>query len=209
MSSSRGPPFTTSNPSLAPWTRDLNSALAILLGSLHTEFLEIRWDARTGLGTYVRPSCVVDRGQIVAAYWGQLSLDPPRTSRYVLELPPAVLDGRTVVPYIDAHLVCLRSPPQPANAAWLNHCCHEPTCYISSHWVRHSDLPLAVVKSNRRLPGGTQLTFNYDAVSRTADSTFTISRQEADLWPARGARPTPCGCNNLGPCPRDRWFPPQ
>ena len=205
MSSTRGLPFHTSSPDLAPWTHDLNGLLRTVRSGLSSHFLVIRRSHGTGLGVYVKDGCTVPHGVPLVAYWGRVTTSPPASSRYLLELPPTPLGPQIVVPYVDAHLSCLRSDPPPDLAALLNHCCEDPPLSATWHWDANSTLPIMVGVTRRSLRGGTELTYNYDSHLRSG--AYTMSRAEALSLPPTSPPPRPCRCAGPAPCPLDRFFP--
>ncbi len=160
-----------------------------------------------GLGVHVRDGCTIPHGVPLVAYWGSVTVSPPVSSRYLLELLPAPLGPRTVVPYVDAHLACLRSDPPPDLAALLNHGCEDPPLSAVWRWDAGSTLPIMVgVRVTRRsLRGGTELTYNYDAHLRSG--AYTMTRAEALSLPPSAPPAQPCRCAGLALCPLDRFFP--
>jgi hypothetical protein len=139
------------------------------------------------------------------AYWGTVTTSPPSFSRYLLELPATPLGSRTVEPYVDAHLACLRSDPPPDLAAMLNHG-YEDTP-LAAVWRRDatSALPIMVGVTRRSLRGGTELIYSYDAHLRSG--AYTMSRDQALSLPPSALPPQPCRCAGLALCPLDRVFP--
>ena len=83
---------------------------------------------------FVRDGRTVAHGRILAANWGHLTLSPALLSRYLLDLPATYTTGGIVLPYVDAHLACTRTEPQPFQAALLNHQCENPTCCAQWWW---------------------------------------------------------------------------
>jgi hypothetical protein len=96
MSSTRGPPFTTSLADLAPWTADLNAFLRTVRVGLSPHLLVVRRSHLTSLGVYVRDGCTVPHGVPLVAYWGTVTTSPPAFSRYLLELPATPLGSQLV-----------------------------------------------------------------------------------------------------------------
>ena len=208
MTSTRGPPFTTSSPDLAPWAAQLNPFLTRLRSELRSDLLEIR-PSRTGLGVFIRRGRSARRGTRLVAFWGELTLEPHPRSCYVFELPATRLQGHRcrVRPYVDARLACLRGDPPADQAAMLNHSCQQSDPTIRAVWARDpsSTLPIMVGEARRFLRGGTELTYDYDA--GFSFGPFTLDRLEAALAQSPDPRPQPCRCAGLAPCPRDRFLP--
>jgi hypothetical protein len=205
MSSTRGFPFVTSSPDLAPWTDDLNELLRTVRNGLSPRLLVVRRSPFTGLGVHVKDGCTIPHGVPLVAYWGSVTVSPLASSRYLLELPPAPLGPRIVVPYVDAHLACLRSDPPPDLAALLNHGCEDPPLSAVWRWGASSTLPIMVGVTRRSLRGGTELTYNYDSHLRSG--AYTMTRAESLSLPPSAPPPRPCRCAGLALCPLDRFFP--
>ena len=205
MSSTRGPPFTTTSADLTSWTAELNAALHTVRAGLSPHFLVVRRSHLTGAGVFVRDGCTVPHGVPLVAYWGSVTTSPPVSSRYLLELPAVSSGPRTTLPYVDAHLACLRGDPPPDLAALLNHGCEDNSIAAVWHWSPASTLPIMIGVSRRSLRGGTELTYNYDAHLRAG--AYTMSREEALRLPPSAPPPRPCRCAGLATCPLDRFFP--
>ena len=211
MSSTRGPPFTSRDRRLGPWTLQLNTILPGVRAQLQSHALVRRPSEGTGLGIFTQDGCVLPPNTKVVAYWGELTFNPPLWSNFVAELPVARLDGLSVVPYVDARLACLRGDPPPDQAALLNHCCRasDPSCRMSFFRDPASALPVMVGTTRRLLLGGTELTYDYDAGFSVGP--YTLNRLDVALQmlahPA-GPHPQPCRCAGLAPCPKDRFLPP-
>jgi hypothetical protein len=205
MSSTRGPPFTTSSSALDPWTADLNDLLRTVRAGLTPHLLVVRRSHLTGVGVFVRDGCTIPHGVPLVAYWGVVTTTPPVGSRYLLELPPAHLGPRTIQPYVDAHLACLRCDPPPDLAALLNHACEDPPLAAVWHRAAASALPIMVGVTRRSLRGGTELTYNYDAHLRSGG--YTMTRAEALSLPRSAPQVQPCRCAGPAMCPLDRFFP--
>ena len=207
MSSTRGTSFTCTpgNPTTMAWVAELNTALIDTLDMIPDNLTEVRYRADGHRGVFVRPGRTVAHDQILAAYWGHLTLTPSLLSRYLLELPATSTPRGTTLPWVDAHLSCTRTTPPPYQAALLNHQCEDPTCRAEWLWPPGCQLPIMVIRSRSSLRGGSELTWNYDGY-RTSGA-YTLSAAEAALAQLAGRHPTPCCCGRLGPCPRNRFMP--
>ena len=207
MTSTRGPPFTTSSAALAPWVHELNAAFEATYLDLHSQPLVLRPTPLVGWGAFARDPIPRRPPNFVAAYWGQLSESPSLRSDRVLELPPIRLGARTVTLYVDGHYSCLRGPSNPINAAWFNHACEDPSCRLELLHLRGATIPVAVAIPRRHLRRDTQLTINYDGGLTSDAAPYTISRADADLLALAGTPAPPCCCVPGGICPLDRFFP--
>ena len=207
MSSTRGATFTCTpgNPVTLAWVDELNVALIDTLDLIPDGILETRLRADGLRGVFIRRGRTVAHGQVLAAYWGHLTLHPSHLSRYLLQLPDTYLAGVTVSPLVDAHLSCTRTDPPPFQAALLNHQCENPTCSAQWRWPPRGHLPIMVAVSRSSLRGGSELTYNYD--SHLTSGAYTLDAAGAALATLAGQHPTACGCSFPGPCPRDRYMP--
>ena len=207
MSSTRGSHYTTppGARALLPWASDLNRAFPEALPSSASSHLALRPREGTGRGLFIRDGYTVAHGTRLAAYSGLLTLQPDDSSRYLLELPEALLNGRVVQPYVDARLQCCRGDPPPAHAALLNHQCENPTTAAQWWWPPGSALPVMVCVSRDSLRGGAELTYNYDAHLRPG--SFTVGPEAAAAALLRGAALQPCLCAFPAGCPNRRFLP--
>lgn len=205
MTSTRGLPFTTTSPDLSSWTAELNTFLRTIRAGLSPHLLVVRRSHLTGAGVFVRDGCTIPHGVPLVAYWGAVTTSPPASSRYLLELPPVHSGPRIIVPYVDAHLSCLRGDPPPDHAALLNHGCEDTPLSAVWQWTPASTLPIMIGVTRRSLRGGTELTYNYDSHLRSG--AYTMSREEALSLPPSAPTPQPCRCAGRAPCPCDRFFP--
>ena len=207
MSSTRGPAFTYTpgHPTTPAWARELNTALLDTLASIPDDLTETRFRPDGHRGVFIRSGRTVAHGQVMAAYWGHLSLNPPPLSRYLLEMPALRTAHGTVTPYVDAHLACTRTEPPSFHAALLNHQCERPTCCAEWQRPHRGRLPIMVIRTLSSLRGGSELTYNYD--SYRPSGADTLAATDAALASLAGLRPNPCGCAYPGPCPRDRYMP--
>ena len=207
MPSARGTTFTCTpgNPVTLAWVDELNAALIDTLALIPDDVLEARLRADGHRGVFIRRGRTVAHGQVLAAYWGHLTLHPPRLSRYLLQLPDTYTASGTVAPYVDAHSSCTRTEPPPYQAALLNHQCENPTCSAQWRWPSRGHLPIMVAVSRSSLRGCSELTYNYD--SYLTSGAYTLGAADAALATLAGRRPTACGCSHPGPCPRNRYMP--
>jgi hypothetical protein len=185
MTSIRGLLFTTPSADLASWTAELNASLRTVRAGLSPHLLVVRRSHLTGAGVFVRDGCTIPHGAPLVAYWGSVTTSPPASSRYLLELPAVSSGSRTILPYVDAHLACLRGDPPTDLAALLNHGCEVAAVW---HWSPTSALPIMVGVTRRSLRGGTELTYNYDAHLRSG--AYTMSRAEALSLPPSAPPPS-------------------
>ena len=205
MTSTRGLPFTTTSADLTSWTTELNVFLRTIRAGLSPHLLVVRRSHLTGAGVFVRDGCTIPHGAPLVAYWGAVTTSPPASSRYLLELPAVLSDTGTTLPYVDAHLACLRGNSPPEHAALLNHGCEDTPLAAVWQWAPTSTLPIMIGVTRRSLRGGTELTYNYDSHLRSG--AYTMSREEAFGLPPSAPPPQPCRCAGLALCPRDRFFP--
>jgi hypothetical protein len=205
MTSTRGLPFTTSSADLASWTAELNVLLRTVRAGLSPHLLVVRRSHLTGAGVFVPDGCTIPHGVPLVAYWGSVTTSPPASSRYLLELPAVLSGTRLTLPYVDAHLACLRGEPTPDHAALLNHGCEDTPLVAVWHRAPTSTLPIMIGVTRRSLRGGTELTYNYDSHLRSG--AYTMSREEALSLPPSVPPPQPCRCAGLALCPLDRFFP--
>jgi hypothetical protein len=188
MSSTRGLPFTTTSADLAPWTADLSALLRIISAGLPPHLLVVRRSPLTGAGVFVRDGCTIPHGVPLVAYWGAITTSTPASSRYLLELPAVPSGSRTILPYVDAHLACLRGDPPPDLAALLNHGCEDTP--LAAVWHRDrattSTLPIMIGVTRRSLR-------NRSLSSRQCASGQTSSGQTSFM----GGRPHAVGVSTL------------
>ena len=158
----------------------------------------------TGLGLYLRDQCSCPHEITLAAYWGHLTRNPNPASRYVFQYPPGSVPAAGLDLCVDAHNQCRHQIPLPTHAGLANHSCEQPTC--APHLLRIPDCPLPVIvlRPRHSLRGGSAITYNYDAHSRT--DAFTISAASAATLRANGRTCFPCRCANPLPCPHNRYF---
>ena len=207
MSSTRGPPFAApaTPASLRTWAAELNAALPSALPDWDIPGLVHRASPGSGRGTFLADGYTLPHGARVAAYWGSLTLLPPPSSHFLLELPDTRMGSSTVVPYVDAARVCLRGSPPTSQAAMLNHKCEDPSCAASWYWPPGCHLPILVCTTRRSLSRGAELTYNYDAHLRSG--AYTVGPAEAHALTLLGHTFSSCFCEGHRPCPGRRFFP--
>ena len=181
-----------------------NSVASSVLSPAAASFLVARPAEGTGLGLYIRDQCSCPHEITLAAYWGHLTRFPNPASRYVCQYPSGSVPVADLDLCIDAHNQCRRSPPLPTHAGLANHSCEHPTCAPHLLRIPGCPLPVIVLRPRHSLRGGTAITYNYDAYSRT--DAFTISATSATTLLAAGRACFPCRCAAPLPCPRHRYF---
>ena len=204
--SSRWTNYTASRrePALQRYADELNQAFPAVLPPVAHAVTVRRAREDSLLGVFLKDGATVPHGTRLAVYWGRLTADPPDSSDYVLQLPPAPRTGRNPDICIDARLLCLRGDPPPTQAALLNHGCEDPPLSADSLRLPGCTLPIAVFTTRRSLRGGSELTYNYDA--RRRRDAFTLSPEEAASRLQLGLPCHPCRCSGTAPCPLRRHF---
>ena len=202
----RGGHFTASpgDPDLLALAVAGNSVASSVLSPAAASFLVARPAEGTGLGLYLRDQCSCPHEITLAAYWGHLTRSPNPASRYVCQYPLGSVPVTGLELCVDAHNQCRRTHPLPTHAGLANHSCEQPTCAPHLLRIPGCPLPVIVLRPRHSLRGGTAITYNYDAYSRT--DAFTISAASAATLLAAGRACFPCRCAAPLPCPRHRYF---
>ena len=204
----RGRFFSTCEPDLLEWTRELDDGVGLefpdFLDDRAARRVVLRPDEFTGRGVCLADGVPRDHRIPVGFYHGMVRTWTPQDD-YVLAVRTFRRGGSSWRLSLDAGSLCRRANPSPINVALYNHTCGEASVQLS--WSRASTIPLALAFAPAGLPPGSRLRWNYDGLGRAAADRFTMSQPERDAWVLDGFEAAACACARpLFPCPRNRWF---